>query len=245
MIKRPPPPPMYLWIYTICTICISPMPMYVLTHFIPFICEIQQAKEGCSSKAGSEVVGHAPTKPAHAAAACLLYYYFVENYVVHTLNSWGYSAVITMPTQKQRLVNLTQTARHEVKMDTSTFLILTHWSPGLFFPFEVHNRQGFLPNPWGPMVIHHFDSSTPHHHPQLILQAENCLPTWYIRRWCCCCCCHRHWCCHIWDRRNHDDDGQHWDDLCKKEEWCQGEIVPDPVLTPIDVSGNFFFRSYD
>ena len=161
-----------------------------------------------------------------------------------TLNSWGYSAVITMPTQKQRLVNLTQTARHEVKMDTSTFLILTHWSPGLFFPFEVHNRQGFLPNPWGPMVIHHFDSSTPHHHPQLILQAENCLPTWYIRRWCCCCC-HRHWCCHIWDRRNHDDDGQHWDDLCKKEEWCQGEIVPDPVLTPIDVSGNFFFRSYD
>ena len=61
--------------------------MYVLTHFIPFICEIQQAKEGSSSKAGSEVVGHAPTKPAHAAAACLLYYYFVENYVVHTLNS--------------------------------------------------------------------------------------------------------------------------------------------------------------
>ena len=117
-----------------------------------------------------------------------------------TLNSWGYSAVITMPTQKQRLVNLTQTARHEVKMDTSTFLILTHWSPGLFFP-EV--RQGF-PNPWGPMVIHHFDSSTPHHHPQ-ILQAENCLPTWYIRRWCCWCC-HRHW-CHIWDR---NDDRQHW-----------------------------------
>ena len=52
------------------------MPMYVLTHFIPSICELQQAKQGSSSKAGSEVVGHAPTKPAHAA--CLLYYYFVE-----------------------------------------------------------------------------------------------------------------------------------------------------------------------
>ena len=143
------------------------MPMYVLTHFIPSICEIQQAKEGSSSKAGSEVVGHAPTKPAHGSMSALLL--FCWKLCSTTLNSWGYSAVITMPTQKQRLVNLTQTARHEVKMDTSTFLILTHWSPGLFFP-EV--RQGF-PNPWGPMVIHHFDSSTPHHHPQ-ILQAENC-----------------------------------------------------------------------
>ena len=164
-----------------------------------------------------------------------------------TLNSWGYSAVITMPTQKQRLVNLTQTARHEVKMDTSTFLILTHWSPGLFFPFEVHNRQGFLPNPWGPMVIHHFDSSTPHHHPQLILQAENCLPTWYIRRWCCCCC-HRHWCCHIWDRRNHDDDGQHWDNLCarrwRRRSGAKGKLFQIPFQHQLMLMA-FFFRPDD
>ena len=170
--------------------------------------KIQQAKDG-SRAAGSRARAKS-RRTLQQQHVCFII--ILLNYVV---NSWGYSAVITMPTQKQRLVNLTQTARHEVKMDTSTFLILTHWSPGLFFPFEVHNRQGFLPNPWGPMVIHHFDSSTPHHHPQLILQAENCLPTWYIRRWCCCCC-HRHWCCHIWDRRNHDDDGQHWDNLCAR-----------------------------
>ena len=70
------------------------------------------------------------------------------------VDSWGWFAVITMPTQKQRLVNLTQTARHEVKMDTSTFLILTHWSPGLFFP---RSDRGFrtLGGPWSSIISTH------------------------------------------------------------------------------------------
>ena len=56
------------------------MPMYVLIHFIPSICELQQAKQGSSRKAGSEVVGHAPTKPAHV---CFIIIFFCNSRLTH------------------------------------------------------------------------------------------------------------------------------------------------------------------
>ena len=147
-----------------------------------------------------------------------------------------------MPTQKQRLVNLTQTARHEVKMDTSTFLILTHWSPGLFFP---RSDRGFrtLGGPWSSIISTHL-------RPIIILR--------FFRQKTAC------------PRDIFDDDAAAAIDIdaatyeteetttttdniettCVQEGGGggvvpRGNCAPDPVSTPIDVSGNFFFRPDD